>query len=133
MYNYSKAIKADILEALGEEFNKAELLAHIAEDKAAFFEELYDEFFVDDSITGNASGSYTFNRWEAEENICHNLELLGEAAEKFGVNIDILTDGAEACDVTIRCYLLSQILTEVLDEIEEENAEEIERIREAAE
>lgn len=54
-------------------------------------------------MTGNASGSYTFSTWEAEENICHNLDLL-----------------AEACDVTIRCYLLGQAIAEALEEIADE-------------
>ncbi len=133
MYDYNEAVKNDILEALSEDYSPDELLQKIAEDKEGFFDELYDIFLVSDRITGNASGSYTFNRWEAEENLCHNLDLLEEAAEEFGCNIDILSDGAEACDVTIRCYLLSSILSEVLDDIEEENIEEIERIREAAE
>ena len=31
-------------------------------------EELYDKCWADDSVTGNASGSYTFCTWEAEEN-----------------------------------------------------------------
>lgn len=30
-----------------------------------------------------------------------------------------LEKGAEACDVTIRCYLLGQAISEVLDEVEE--------------
>lgn len=133
MYDYKEAVKSDIMEALSEDYSPAEVLQHIAEDKEGFFEEVYDGYFVDDRITGNASGSYTFSRWAAEENLCHNLYLLEEAAEEFGCNIDILSDGAEACDVTIRCYLLYSILSEVLDDIEEENAEEIERMREEAE
>lgn len=132
MYNYNEAVKNDILEALSDDYSTAEILQKIAEDKDGFFEELYDIFYVSDRITGNASGSYTFSSWEAEENLCHNLDLLEEAAEEFGCNIDVLSDGAEACDVTIRCYLLLSILSEVLDEIEEENAEEIEQIREEA-
>ena len=34
-------------------------------------------------------------------------------------NYDVLKDGAEACDVTIRCYILGQVLDEVLDELED--------------
>lgn len=34
-----------------------------------------------------------------------------------------LEKGAEACDVTIRCYLLGQAISEVLDEIETEEEE----------
>ena len=34
--------------------------------------------------------------------------------------MDVLKDGAEACDVTIRCYLLSGAISDVLDELEDE-------------
>ncbi|MBS6062749.1 MAG: hypothetical protein KH972_02640 [Peptostreptococcaceae bacterium] len=82
---------------------------------------LNDELWIVDSVTGNASGSYTLNRWEAEENICHNMELLGEALEEFGGNAgEALEKGAEYCDVTIRCYLLSQAIAEVMEEIRED-------------
>lgn len=74
---------------------------------------------VFDSVTGNAS----FNTWTAEEYLCHNWELLGEALTEFGCDMSYLEKGAEACDVTIRCYLLGQAISEVLDEIETEEEE----------
>ena len=87
---------------------------------------LYDDMFISDSVTGNASGSYTFNTWKAEKNLCHNLDLLKEALEEFGDTGTNIMDSAESCDVTIRCYLLGQLLGEVLDELEtdEEESEE---------
>ena len=73
-------------------------------------------------MTGNASGSYYCNAWKAEEALCHNLDLLGEAADEFGDEsiTNVLKQGPEACDVTIRCYLLSQAISAVLDELEDE-------------
>ena len=91
-----------------------------SEKKEEMFEELSERLWDCDSVTGNASGSYTFSTWKAEEYLCHNLDLLAEACEEFGSNIDILKDGAEACDVTIRCYLLSECLNNVLDDVEVE-------------
>ena len=80
--------------------------------------QLYDDCFIADSVTGNGSGSYTFSTWQAEENLCHNLDLLGEALREFGCGPEYMMEkGAEACDVTIRCYLLSQAIASVLDEI----------------
>lgn len=77
--------------------------------------------FTEDSVTGNASGSYTFNTYEAEENICHNLDLLEEALEEFGSGADyLITHGAEAADVTIRCYLLGECIAAALEEIEDD-------------
>jgi hypothetical protein len=87
-------------------------------------EDLNDRLFIEDSVTGNASGSYTFNTWQAEEYLCHNLDLLGEALEAFGCEPNYITEeGAEACDVTIRCYLLGQAISEVLDGMLEEDEE----------
>lgn len=113
-YNYYESVKEDIKEYLRNTDERDE-------------QKLYDEMFIDDSITGNGSGSYTFSTYEAEENLCHNMDLLQEALEEFGDNnIDILQN-PEACDVTIRCYLLGQLLSEALEEIEEEEEEENEQ------
>lgn len=112
-YDYYENVKADVLEYIKENYEK--------EDFANLnYEKLYDEMFIEDSVTGNASGSYTFNTWEAEENICHNLDLAQEAYESFGYDGVKFEDGAEAIDVTIRCYLLGQVLQEVLDDLESE-------------
>lgn len=112
MYNYYEEVKEDVKEYLRNTDERDE-------------QTLYDEMFIDDSVTGNGSGSYTFSTWEAEENLCHNMDLLEEAANEFGCDIgSLIKEGAESCDVTIRCYLLGQILQEVLEEMEEEEEEE---------
>ncbi len=109
MYDYLEEIKNDIMENYDTDY-----LLETSED------ELYDEMWTDDSITGNASGSYTFSTYQAEENIAHNMDLLREAIEEFGGNFgEALERGAEYCDVTIRCYLLGQAISEVKKEIEE--------------
>lgn len=110
-YNYYESVKEDIKEYLRNTDERDE-------------QKLYDDMFIDDSITGNGSGSYTFSTYQAEENLCHNMDLLQEALEAFGdTNTDILQN-PEACDVTIRCYLLGQLLGEALEEIKEEEEEE---------
>lgn len=113
-YDYLEAVKEDVKNYIEENDIKV-----TSENRDELEEQLNDDLFCDDSVTGNASGSYTFNTWQAEENLCHNLDLLAEACEEFGSSMDILKDGAEACDVTIRCYLLNQAISEVLDELEE--------------
>lgn len=116
-YNYHDAVVADIRNYITE--NNEYIINEKCTDRDELFEYLYDNMFTNDSVTGNGSGSYTFNTFEAEENLCHNLELLGEALNEFGCNTDyLMTQGAEACDVTIRCYLLSECLNEVLDDID---------------
>ena len=80
-------------------------------------EDIYEKLWVADSVTGSASGSYYCNAWKAEEAICHNLNLMGEACEEFGCKAsDLAEKGAEWADVTIRCYLLGQVLDRVIDE-----------------
>ncbi len=108
-YNYHDAVCEDIRSYIAD--NDIE----VNEDNRDEVEErLNDELGVADSVTGNGSGSYTFSAWQAEENLC----LLGEALDEFGCSPDYMAkNGAEACDVTIRCYLLGQCLSEVLDEI----------------
>ena len=120
-YDYYEAVKNDAINAILENINWNEdyLTTHDEND-------IYDDLWIDDSVTGNASGSYTFSTWEAEENVCHNLDLLGEALYEFGCDASYLAEhGAEAADVTIRCYVLGQVIGEAM--------EEVERIREEAE
>lgn len=107
-YNYLENIKQDIKE-------------YLKENNERNYEILYDELFLSDAVTGNASGSYTFSTYQAEQNLCHNLDLLKEALEEFGCNYgQALEKGAEFCDVTIRCYLLPFALSEVLEELKKE-------------
>lgn len=115
-YDYKEAIKSDVLNYIKNEINFNDF-----DDLEELEEHLNETLFAEDSVTGNASGSYTFSTYEAEENICHNLDLLGEALEEFGCEPDyIAKKGAEACDVTIRCYLLSECIAEALTEIEDD-------------
>jgi hypothetical protein len=117
-YNYHANVKNDILSVIADRN-----IVVTAENKADIFEALYDDLFIDDSVTGNGSGSYTFNAYEAEENLCHNTELLREACEEFGGNLgEWFERGAEYCDVSIRCYLLGECLFSALEELAEETA-----------
>lgn len=117
-YDYYAAMKEDIREYIENNYTQEELKDRL-EDKEAFYENLYDTLWVEDSITGNASGSYTFNTWQAEGNLCHNMHLLKDALEEFCDDYArALEKGAEYCDVTIRCYLLGSVLYGVVNELE---------------
>ena len=115
-YDYREAVKEDILQYINDEINFEDF-----DTLDELEEKLNEELFTCDSVTGNASGSYTFSTWEAEENICHNLDLLGKALEEFGSGADyLINNGAEAADVTIRCYLLGECIAAALEEIEDD-------------
>lgn len=115
-YNYLEAVTSDVLDYIKEEINLDEWKGN----REGLEEKLNDELWTVDSVTGNASGSYTFNTWEAEENLAHNWDLLAEALDEFGQDgTDVLRQGAEAMDVTIRCYLLGQAIAEALGTVQE--------------
>lgn len=86
------------------------------------FDQLYDELFCCDYVTGNASGSYTFNAWTAAECVCHNEDLLDSALhEMYGAKVPVnCVTSPEWCDVIIRCYLLADVLNSVLGSIAED-------------
>ena len=114
-YNYLEHVTSDAKEAILEYLDEWDFT-----DRGELEQVANDELWNDDGVTGNASGSYYCNAWEAEEAICHNWDLLADAIAEFGGDTDILQQGAEACDVTIRCYLLGKAISAALDELEEE-------------
>lgn len=82
--------------------------------------DLENELWDDDSVTGNASGSYTMNTELAKEYVLDNTGMLKDALTEFGCEgkaIDILCyDEWEYADVTIRCYLLPYAIDRVYRE-----------------
>lgn len=114
-YNYREEMAQDIKEYIRENESEFEGL-----DIDELRDKLYDDLWTVDSVTGNASGSYTFNRFRAEEYIKDNLDLLGEAYEELSTLEDLgrafIEQDYENMDVTIRCYLLYQVIDEVLED-----------------
>lgn len=116
MYDYREAVKSDVLDYIRNEINFEDF-----DSLEELEEKLNDDLWINDSVTGNASGSYYCSSYRAEEALSHNWDLLAEALEEFGQSgTDILKEGAEAMDVTIRCYLLGQCIAEALEEIEDD-------------
>ena len=120
-YDYRETVKNDVIEQVKDGYKENSLRIYKEEGREALEQYLNDELWIDDQVTGNASGSYTFNTWEAEENLCHNMNLLEEACDEFGQDVgEAVKRGAEYCDVTIRCYLLGSAISEAIDELEAE-------------
>ena len=123
---YRDQVKSDIKDYLTQEN-----LWPTAEPDTSEYEEqrdaAYDRCYMADSITGNVSGSYTFNTWQAEENVCHLLWdedlwlLLNGSME---VNPADMAKGPEYIDVSIRCALVSECLDAVLEEKQEQSDED---------
>ena len=115
-YNYLEAVTNDAKAAILENMDMWEW-----HNREELEENANDWLWAADEVTGNASGSYTFSTWQAEENLCHNMDELEDACDEFGQDIgEAVKHGAEYCDVTIRCYLLGQAISGAIDELEEE-------------
>lgn len=116
-YDYLDAIKTDIKSWIDEnEISTFNWYDFNNKQQAAQW--LDEQMWDDDGVTGNGYGGYFGKEWDAEEAICHNLDLLFEALESFGCDFKSIEKGAVYCDATIRCYLLSRAINEVLDELD---------------
>ena len=82
---------------------------------AASWDEMLDELYIDDSVTGNGSGSYTFNSARALENV---RGLLGDAdftaeASGAGYGAEVFERDPETLDVIARCLALGRVSGEL--------------------
>ena len=126
MYNYYDEVLQAVEEAVNNEYTPEELEAVDLEDYA---EKLNEGLWVDDSVTGNASGSFFCNAYNAEEALGGNWDLAAEALEEFGYNsINPFEKGAEWVDCAVRCYLLSQCIADYIEANEDDLTERIERL-----
>lgn len=82
MYDYREAMAEDVKEWIKENID----LTEWTEDREGLEQQLNDDLWTEDSITGNASGSYYCNSYKAEESIAHNWDLLNEALDEFEQN-----------------------------------------------
>lgn len=87
-------------------------------------EEIFDVLFLEDSVTGNGSGSYTFSTYQATQNVNELLfdeDFIDELEGNFGGNLsDLIKRGSECVDVTARCLALYYVdIDEILEELKE--------------
>jgi len=116
-YDYLAAVEADVAQYIHDNVNLSDY-----EDIDELREKLNDDLWIEDNVTGNGSGSYTFSRQTAKEYVVESgIEYLVEAMTEFGQLEDIGPKMAagdwEFLDVTIRCYLLGQAIDAVLDDL----------------
>lgn len=119
-YNYLEAMVDDIKDYIDENINLEEY-----EDRQELEEKLNDDLWVEDSVTGNGSGSYTFDRHQSYENVQGDpdaMDYIRDLVSEFGVDAEtvaekFLDEDYEYWDVSIRCYLLGQAIGEALDQL----------------
>lgn len=116
--NFIDEVRDDLKEFIQDRWTETEI-------KDLDRDEVYDEAFIDDRVTGNGSGSYFFNAWKAKESIFEmDEELLKETISEFGIDMAEHWGDWEYLDVSVRCYALGQIdIEELLDEIRKEMEE----------
>ena len=126
-YDYRKAVYDDVCEALennydidnyfdfegAEDFTDDDIISEARES-------LYEDLWVDDSVTGNGSGSYTFDRATAKEYVLNAID--GIVYEAFNEYSDferlgkLFAEGDfEVIDVIVRTYLLGEMLDEWIE------------------
>lgn len=120
MYNYMDVMTNNIIAYIRDEVDTSQYTGR--EELEEF---LNDELWTCDDVTGNASGSYTFNTYRARSYVLDNLDLLSEMCLEFGVSnaeigYNLLNGEWEWMDVSIRCYLLGQAISAALDQMEGE-------------
>lgn len=118
-YDYRYEMRQDVRNAIEEGYSLDEWRGRRDELE----EKLNEDLWIDDGVTGNASGSYYCNSYKAMQAVMDNMELLQEALDEFGADYaDIgrkfMAGDWEYFDVSIRCYLLSSVVADVLDDIE---------------
>lgn len=121
-YNYYEAVKADVLETIRCDYT-AEQIAEAMRDREAFAKQLNDNLWTADSVTGNGSGSYTFNRWTAHDYALGDMDTVVKALWELCVDAStigekFLAEDWEYLDVTARCYVLGSAIEAALDELE---------------
>ena len=120
MYNYLEAMKSDIMDYIHNEVNTNEYA-----DRDELEESLNNDLWTVDSVTGNGSGSYYCNSYKSMKCVIDNIDLLNEMCTEFCIDSatigeKFINEEWEWMDVSIRCYLLGQAISEALDEMEDE-------------
>ena len=119
-YNYLEAVTTDAKTAILENMNDWSF-----SDREELEEIANDSLWADDSVTGNASGSYHCNSYKSMECVIDNIDLLNEMCTEFCIDSatigeKFINEEWEWMDVSIRCYLLGQAISEALDDMEDE-------------
>lgn len=110
--DYQEAVKNDAIEAI----RRGDY------DYCEDFEEVDEALWIDDGVTGNGSGSYTFSTYKAQKNVSDLIwdEEFIDACAELGVSVgDLIKEGAEAVDVSARCFALGYVSEEIREAWEE--------------
>ena len=121
MYNYRESVKEDVKNWMDENHEPG-----ASSELEWNYDIVFEGCWIADEVTGNGSGSYTFSRLEARRNFFEDddsedyiSQMLQEGfcdAEEVGKHM--ASGDWEWIDVCIRCYLLGDVVQEVIDEMD---------------
>lgn len=124
-YNYLEAVKDDVETWLVDNSSQFEKIKDNNKidgviDWDGVKGDLNEILWNEDSITGNGSGSYTFNSEKAREYVLSDgLQYLEDLVDEGwltyeSIGKDVTNYDFEGLDVSLRCYFLSQAIEEVI-------------------
>lgn len=124
-YNYLEAVKDDVETWLVDNSSQFEKIKDNNKidgviDWDGVKGDLNEILWNEDSITGNGSGSYTFNSEKAREYVLSDgLQYLEDLVDEGwltyeSIGKDVTNYDFEVLDVSLRCYFLSQAIEEVI-------------------
>lgn len=116
-YNYIQETRKAVEDYLAE--NQIEPKDFASKDE--MYDYVHDECWIADSVTGNASGSYTCDRAKAREYVQGNETLLSDALEEIEGDYKRALNDPEYADVTIRCYVLGDVVGQIVQEFKDED------------
>lgn len=102
---YPEQVKADFEEFFGDVYGERYQKAETEQVKSKLIDEAFQEALIDDSVTGNASGSYYMNAYTARDMVLNNIDYIANLLYR--------------CDVTNKPleYYLANFKEETLDVI----------------
>lgn len=111
-YDFEASVTQNIIDALDDILS----IGNMTEEEIDELDpdDYRDELWQDDSVVGCRCGT-----WEAEEHLCHNMDLLDEAMIEFGSDF-INGWNAQEAESTVREYVFVRIYDNVFDEYVED-------------
>ncbi len=81
------------------------------------WDDCYDMLFLNDAVTGNGSGSYTFSTAKAAENVAGIIwdPAITALFREMGYDGIPVNEGPEAVDVIARCIALGEVSGELAE------------------
>lgn len=131
-YSYREAVLGDVREWIEENYPIVpfgDAITPVFESREDAIDHLNDTLWIADSVTGNGSGSYTFNSFRARENVLSDPDTVKEAFEEFDEKSRfadlVFSDEWETIDVITRCYCLYCAVETAINELPDEYFEEV--------